>query len=46
MTPEEQAEAEKVAADLSINRMKNTGELLQREIHRAHVAEINSGEHS
>lgn len=45
MTPEEHAEAEKVAADIEINRMKNSGEMLRREIDRAHMQELNSGEH-
>lgn len=39
------AEAERIKADLSINRMKNCGELLRRDIDRVRVAEMNAGVH-
>lgn len=38
-------EAERIKADLSINRMKNSGELLRREIDRVRMAEMNAGVH-
>jgi hypothetical protein len=33
-------EALRIRADLAIDRMKNSGELLAREIHRAHLEEL------
>lgn len=39
------AEEQRIAADLAYDRMKNSGELLRREIDRAHMAEIQVGAH-
>jgi len=41
----DELELARVRADLAIDRMKNSGELLRRQIHRAHVAEIQAGDH-
>lgn len=39
-------EEQRIAADLAYNRLKNSGEMLRRDIDRAHHQEINSGEHA
>jgi hypothetical protein len=38
-------ESERIKADLAINRMKNSGEMLRREIDRVRTAEMNAGVH-
>lgn len=39
-------EPARIAADLEINRRKNSGELLRREIDHAHLQELQAGVHS
>jgi hypothetical protein len=40
------SEVHRIAADLRLQAMKDSGEMLRREIDRAHLIELNEGLHS